>query len=346
MSDFARIFNLLSKFHHESWNNSDVKILPGRHPVESLRVRYWFEGLRQRTALTTAYALEKYFEEEFFRKSSDGKILHYPSKWSRYEQGVITPKAKTLKRVEILAPGSTRELEHPIWSVLRNMHNKYFDPEKIMRCLSSYIQAVIFSTDFTGLSSYSMRQPITGRLLDKLERHPSLDSVACLICLLLEAAEQKRTRRTEKITRVLHNVLLMIGIELQARGIALPFLDLIVTHCLPLGDRPYLKAVMTSRDYVEASAYLNLMAYQNPQSRKKSLDWEQRVRVMHQLVHGERGMDVEFAMRPQFELREEIYELPSEVVQNYNRESKRRVWGWNCIRSGVSEPMPPADLFS
>lgn len=346
MSDFARIFDLLSEFHQQPWNNLGVKINPKRHPVETIRVRYWFEGLRQRTKLTSAYALEQYFEKESFQRDSDGKILHYPSKWSRYEQDIITPKSRTLQRVELLAPGSTRELEHPLWIVLRNMHRKSFVPGKIMRDLSPDIQAVVFSSGFTGLSSYSVREPVTSRLLDKLERRCSLDSVACLLCLLLEAAEQKRVSRVEKITHALHNVLLMMGVELQARAVALPFFDLMIANYLPLGDSLYLKAAMTSRDYIEASAYLNLMVYQNPQNRKKNLTWAQRVKVMHQLVHGKRGLDIEFAMRQLFELRSAIDELPIELVEKNNRESKARAWGWRCIRSGVSEPIPPDDLFN
>lgn len=341
MSDFARIFGLLSEFHQQTWNNSGVKINPKRHPAETLRVRYWFEGLRQRTKLTSAYALEQYFQKESFRRSSDGKILHYPSKWSRYEQDVITPKSKTLRRVELLAPGSTRELEHPLWMVLRNMQRKSFSPEKMMRDLSPEIQAVVFSSGFSGLSSYSEREPVTGRLLDKLERRCGLDSVACLLCLLLEAAEQKRLSRIEKTTRALHNVLLMMGIELQARAVAVPFFDLMIANFLSLGDSPYIKAAMTSRDYIEASAYLNLMVYQNPQNRNKNLTWAQRVKVMHQLIHGKRGLDVEFAMRPLFELRGVMDETPIELVEKNERESKSRAWGWHCIRSGVSQNLPP-----
>lgn len=343
MSDFNRIFNLLSEFHQQEWNKSSTKINPRRHPIETLRVRYWLEGLRQRTAIKSAYALEQFFEEESFRRNSDGTILHYRSKWSRYEQDLITPKSKTLKRVELLAPGSTRELEHPLWIVMRHLYGKPFDAEMIMKKLSSEIQSVVFSSDFAGLSSYSLREPVTGRLLDKLERCACLDSVACLLCLLFEAVEQQRTRVKEKIIRTLHNVMLMIGIELQARCTAIPFLDLITAHIFSLGDRPYLKASMTSHDYVEASAYLNLMVFNNHKNRKGILTWKQRVRAMHQLIHGKRGMEVEFAMYPKFELKTEVGEVPVELTQKNNRDLKRRVWAWRYIYSDVLGTMWPID---
>ena len=346
MSDFNRIFNLLSEFHKQEWNKSAAKINLRRHPIETLRVRYWLEGLRQRTAIKSAYALEQYFEEESFRRNSDGTILHYRSKWSRYEQDLVTPKSKTLKRVELLAPGSTRELEHPLWIVMRHLYGEPFDSEIIMKTLSSEIQSLVFSSGFAGLSSYSLREPVTGRLLDKLERCACLDSVACLLCLLFEAVEQQRTCVTEKIIRALHNVMLMIGIELQARCAAIPFLDLITAHVFSLGDKPYLKASMTSHDYVEASAYLNLMVYNNYQNRKRILTWRQRVRVMHQFIHGRKGMEVEFAMYPQFELRTEVGEVPVELFQKNNRDLKRRAWAWSYIYSSVLGTMSSADSDS
>lgn len=67
---------------------------------------------------------------------------------------------------------------------------------------------------------------------------------------------------------------------------------------------------------------------------------------MHQLIHGVRGFDVEFAMRPKFEIRFGANGLPRDLVQKNNFELERRAWGWRCIRTGVSEPMPSADLLS
>lgn len=46
---------------------------------------------------------------------------------------------------------------------------------------------------------------------------------------------------------------------------------------------------------------------------------EQRVRVMHQFIHGERGLDVEFAKRPQFQLMPEVYELLAKFSKKQSR---------------------------
>jgi hypothetical protein len=56
---------------------------------------------------------------------------------------------------------------------------------------------------------------------------------------------------------------------------------------------------------------------------------EQRVRVMHQFIHGERGLDVEFAKRPQLQLMPEVYELLAKffkkTIASHNLESGGRV---------------------
>ncbi|MNF62595.1 hypothetical protein D3C84_442790 [compost metagenome] len=139
-----------------------------------------------------------------------------------------------------------------------------------MRTLSVDVKAVIFSSGFSGLTAYSKREPVTQRLLDKLEKRLSLDCVACLICLVLEATQQKRSVTAVKVVLTLHNVLLMIGVELQARHIALPFLDWIIEHILPLGILPHLKVWMIGSDYVQASVHLNAMVYQTENTRGKA----------------------------------------------------------------------------
>ncbi|WP_371356013.1 hypothetical protein ACA087_05450 [Pseudomonas chlororaphis] len=345
MSDFQRIVEIHAAFPHEVRNNFCERNAPRRNPIETMRVRYWYEGLKQRTLLTSAYALEQHFEKDSFKRNSNGTIRHYRNKWSGYEKDKNTPKSETLERVELLAPGSTRELEHPLWEIMRSIDKKSIDIDAYLRKLSVDVQAVVFSSGFSGLSAYSNREPVTRRLLDKLEKRASLDCVACLICLVIEATQQKRSLTAVKVALTLHNVLLMIGIELQARHIALPFLDWIIERILPLGVLPHLKVWMTSSDYVNASAHLNAMVYQSKSRRGKNLDWPQRVKVMHQLIHGKMGFDVEYAMTPQFELRSDLKGIPPEFVTNFERASALRTWGWEVILEGRSERFPPADLL-
>lgn len=48
------------------------------------------------------------------------------------------------------------------------------------------------------------------------------------------------------------------------------------------------------------------------------MEWSQRVKVMQRLIHGHMGMDVEYAMTPQFELRSYLDDIPAEFVKDSN----------------------------
>ncbi|MNR26919.1 hypothetical protein D3C85_1441620 [compost metagenome] len=162
---------------------------------------------------------------------------------------------------------------------------------------------------------------------------------------MLVANEQNRRVLAVKAARTTHNVLLIIAIELQSRGVAIGLLDWVITNILPLGVMPHLGVWMNSSDYIHASAHLNSMVYQNPQRRRKCLEWRQRTKVMGRLIHGGMGLDVEHAMRPQFKLRDDVGEIQAELIEEFNQTSALRTWGWTCILEGRSEPFPPADLF-
>ncbi|KQN42151.1 hypothetical protein ASE98_13165 [Pseudomonas sp. Leaf48] len=345
MTDISRVNGVDIEDTQKKRNKFYEKNSTPRSPIETMRVRYWYEGLKQRTLLSSAYALEKYFEKESFKRNGNGTIRHYRSKWSGYDKDLNTPKSETLKRVELLAPGSTRELGHPLWEIMRSVGKKSVDADAYMRTLSVDIQAVIFSSEFSGLSAYSKRVPVTQRLLEMLEKRASLDCVACLICLILEATQQKRSATAVKAARALHNVLLMIAIELQARKIASPFLDWVIEHILPLGVLPHLKLWMITSDYVFASAHVNVMVYQTASRQGKSLDWPHRVKVMQRLIQGRMGFDVYYAMRPHFEIRSDLKDIPIKLVKDFERASKLRTWGWKCILEGRSERVPPKELF-
>ncbi|AKF47403.1 hypothetical protein SAMN05444506_104277 [Pseudomonas syringae] len=341
MTDFERILNIYSDYALGLRSKNDEKKTAGRGPVELLRVDYWYEGLKQRTGLGSAYAMELYFENESFKRNANGTIRHYRSKWSRYEQNTISPKAKTLATVEQLAPGSTHEINHPLWQIMDSVDkDKETNFDEYFKILSFDIQAVLFSGESVGISTCSIREPVTQLLLDKLERRAGLDALACLIAIMLEAKKRQRKSLMPKVALVLHNVLLIVAIELESRGVGSRILDWIIRNILPLGLLPHLDLWMTSNDYIHASAYLNLMVYQNPQRRGKRLPWKARVKVMGQLMHGAMGFDVQHAMRPQFELRSDIGEIPAEISKEFEQATSLRTWGWTCIRAGKVEPFP------
>lgn len=345
MSDFKRIQEIYSDYANSLRKEIPENINPRNNTVEMLALSYWFQGLRQRTGLKTAYALELYFEKESFRRNSNGTIRHYRSKWSRYEQNMISPKAKTLSRVELLAPGSTRDLNHPLWTLMKQIiQNERIDFDGYFRTLSIDIQLVLFSNSSDVFWDSSRREPTTQLLLDKLERRASIDSLSALIAIVVEANHLRRKSLAVKAASSLHRVLLMLAMELQARGVAICLTDWLAINVLPLGTPDHLQVCMTSTEYIYASAHLNTMVYQHPQRRGRSLPWKQRTKIMLKLIAGDMGFDVMHAMRPEYELRTDIGDISGDLIQEFKKMSALRNWGWKCIIDGTPQVTPPTSF--
>ena len=345
MSDFERIIGIYESIAKELRNKIVATTAKARATHDAIRVAYWYEGLKQRTGIETPYGLELHFEGEAFKRNTDGTIRHYPNKWSGYERNLTTPKKKTLARVERLAPGSTHDLEHPLWDLIRELdqgHTPEYD--RLLKSLSVDILKVLFSSCQSGFSIYSGRVKSTQILLDKLERRASLDALTGLIALMLEAVGRKEDEFLLRAAQSIHNVLLMVTIELASRKVADQVVNWIVDKILPLGAPPNLKFAMSSKDYIEASAYLNLMVYQNSKRKGRDLTWPQRVKVMSQLINGRMSYDVYYAMRPKYDLVTESSKVCTQALHKFKRHLALREWGWSIIKSGEIAHFPPVDL--
>lgn len=57
------------------------------------------------------------------------------------------------------------------------------------------------------------------------------------------------------------------------------------------------------------------------------------------------GIHVLHAMRPQFELRTDIGEIPDDLVKEFKKTSALRTWGWMCIADGTPQVVPPVALL-
>lgn len=80
--------------------------------------------------------------------------------------------------------------------------------------------------------------------------------------------------------------------------------------------------------------------------RGKSLSWKLRIRLMCKLIAGGMGIDVMYAMRPQFALRIDVGEIAVDLVKEFKTASALRSWGWMCIIDGTPQWVPPTSLLS
>ncbi|WP_213938224.1 hypothetical protein [Pseudomonas sp. dw_612] len=166
-----------------------------------------------------------------------------------------------------------------------------------------------------------------------------MDMLACLIWLLRESAES-RSVDTVRIGHALHNVLIIMALELYSLRIALPLLQLLIQYILPLGLPLYHRMGMSSFDYLSASGHLNRIAYESLKAPKQSLEWGERAKIMQQLINGKFGEDVRFAMLPKFELDGAAGGIPINVLEVHENVSRLSKWGWTCVLSYERLPGP------
>ncbi|MBH3442323.1 hypothetical protein I5L59_01855 [Pseudomonas moraviensis] len=332
MIDLKGVFEIIEQFHLPKRNLLNVDATNGRETLKSLSIRFWFENLRRRTGLPTAYSLEHFFEPASFIRDQNDSISSYRNKWIRYEDGIHRPQPGLLRTVEEKCHGSTRDLNHPLWRVLDLSDQKILRGDSYLRTLAPGVQTVVFSQEDDAPLIQSSRLPVTPVLLNRLARKANLDALACLIWLLRESA-QERGVYTGRICMVLHQVLLMMAMDLHAMKVARPLLQILVSLILPLAMESHERVALSVDDYIEASARLNILVYRTSVGKGHSLPWSKRTRVMLKLVDLSYGFDIFFAMGKPFRIDDSVPTLSPELHRLAAMEKHDADWGWKCLRS-------------
>ncbi|UTW07988.1 hypothetical protein [Pseudomonas benzenivorans] len=296
--------------------------------LESLRTRYWYESLKQRFSLSGPSQMERCLEPDAVTWNEDGRKKHSSNKWGRYRDGGRL-RQTTLAKVEKNAPGSMRIFNHPLWDVLDFENKEVMEGEAFLQLLSAELQVVLFKRKPIGINSYVERVPVNRFLLRKLELRADLEVLACLTWLLREAAAKKCSNAKE-IGDSLHNVLLMMALELHALRVALPLLQHFIGRVLPLGLPRYHQIAITPIQYLELAGALNKLVF-NIKGQSKVLQWESRVRNMYRLLSGDFGLDVPLAMSLPTEPDRKLSWIPLKVIKQFKSFAWSRNYGWKSV---------------
>ncbi|MBD0679935.1 hypothetical protein CGA21_14925 [Pseudomonas sp. PSB11] len=300
--------------------------------ADVLRVRFWYEGVSQRTGINKAYELEQHFEPESFRRRAGNNKLSYRCKWQRYEVGQHTPQDRLAKRVDAHLPGSQQELHHPLWDLLKLKPPCNALNETFLQHLKPDVLAVLFKKT-NEADVYWQRANITRGLMKKLECIASLDALAALIWLMREALSKDNRKTTEELAQSIYKVLIMRSIWWEERKLAAPLVELFIQRILPLGSPPNLIFSMNTELLVEASTLLNLIVHQTPAGKRDKLVWQQRVRIMRKLLSGDMGLDVPFALAPIYVAAPGKPMIREAVLDTLQWQNRLRQIGWDNILS-------------
>lgn len=322
--------------------------VPGkrRDVMDVIRTAYWYYGVLSRSGRTSAYGMEKLFEPpESFRKSDAGQQQHR-NKWQRYARGAHTPGTELVKRVDNQFPGSATELNHVLWETLRPQAILPAEGDSLLRRLGPDVQMMIFDFDRSGVGASYWRRKANGRLLGRLERRASIDSLACLTVLFREAAALRERSFAFEIANRIYRVLLMLGIELAERRVARELFNVYVERVFPLAGWQNRRFCFSEFNYLPAALRLNALVYETKETKGKSLSWQERVPMMVKLLEGDFGFDVKFALMPTLVFDPTVGPADDDAEDHIEFQRRARVWGWDCLRNGRIGKFPPTEVWT
>lgn len=276
--------------------NFDVLL---KSQLKRLKIVNWYNLIRIRAGLTTAHSLQRKFEPHTFVRRP-GELTFNSNKWRNYRDGKHKPNQDLIKEVEIRIPGSALEVDHPLWVVLDVSRNLDFCFNELLMKLGPRIQNAIF--DMSQQSpNYLLRKRSNKQIANAISKIADLNSLAALTILMREAIDWHKQSDANFWAKETYNMLLMLGLELHQRNIAIPIIDLYRSIFFDFAGYDGLAFRDTIQDIVFASASLAILVFQFPENQNASLSWEKRAKYMRKLLKNEKQDDFLFALNPLFE---------------------------------------------
>lgn len=183
----------------------DKPVISHRLNVDYLKVQLWYENIKRQLNLTTAYQIERYFED-ITEKNTDTRTP-IKNKWSRYQKGQHTPRKSLVALVEKHIPNSTQILNHPLWEIIKKTETISENIGAFMETLSAEVQLIVYKTNTTKyLLNYDNK---IGKKLIKLSNY---DSLAALFIYWIKAYSLKEIEKTQQISEKIYFNLQVISI--------------------------------------------------------------------------------------------------------------------------------------
>lgn len=190
--------------------------------ADVVRVKYWYWAVRAGSRCKSARALEWLLENQHFH-DADGGRLSYPGKWKGYENGKHVPKPRLIGLVStkfVWAYGLEREINHPIWFLLREKGSTTGRFEHWLAQLEPRVQQAVLRRPndivFSGYARLAYSDVVGRRLV----RLANLDALACLILYWRESSHMGRTDEARKQAHRIYQLLVILGTHFEDRQIA------------------------------------------------------------------------------------------------------------------------------
>ncbi|WFP49313.1 hypothetical protein PL263_14550 [Methylomonas sp. EFPC3] len=206
-----------------TYQKNNLKIPRSLDPIQILRVRYWYEGVRIRLGYTQAKQIENHFraklDPNFQEKDPSGK-------WSRYKLGKNTPLAGLIENVNREADGSAKEINHILWDVISLHETDVVAIDTWLNQLKGTEAGnIVFQPKLRHPGQWEPINKLSTPHFRKLLEVGNFDSLAALV-LYWHKANIKGKGDQQPLAYVIFEILLIIGYELDKRKLLGEFFEL------------------------------------------------------------------------------------------------------------------------
>lgn len=313
--------------------------LSQRDEIDVVRTMYWFEGLRIRAGVETAYALERQIEPESFSKNRFGDPIRR-NKWGRYRSGKHTPSESMVAQASRKYPGSEKDLNHVLWHVLKFNGDIGVHANGWLRKLAPELQLLIFEhNDYARIHGGR-------RYLGKLERRASMDCLACLLILLRLNFEHGSYERAWECAQSVFRVLLMLGLQFDERQLGDEIFNIFVRRVFsPLKWDGY-RFCFDNYNFVQSVHILHTFSLNTKQSKGRHLLWHEQVSYMCKIFAGTYyGFDLKFALEPITAPDDDMGPLGEKEQKEFAQRMQIQNWSINNVLDGGKDRFPPSEYF-
>jgi hypothetical protein len=189
-------------------------------------------------------------------------------------------------RVETIAPGGLDEISHVLWDVLKQEQPKKKQIDSWLRRLNLNVSEMMFQLDPLSKELSDKREALDDKLLNKLVGHADIDTLAALTILLHEAVLREQYEQAFKISQHIYQVLLILGMQLQSRGIVEELIDVYCERVFSKITWNGYRFTADRSNFIYISYILDLFGRQQQSANEAdcSLTWEAHLRRIREVV--------------------------------------------------------------
>lgn len=236
--------------------------------VDTIRTVCWFRIVENRLGLQKARQIQRAVGAAGIGRGVAGDVIKN-NKFLDYSKGKHVPHQAVVEQIELMVPRSERELNHPLWMVLRTVGSVRKKIDLWMRQLDPDIQRIAISP------ANQVSAGINRHVLGSFERRAGMDSLAALTMLWRLGYEEGNAEWVWLYAKSIFRVLLLMGAHFERRGVAVDIFQLFVDRVFSLSVYQGKRLALENYDYLTHFQLLELLV-----DEVKARFQEQRVRKM------------------------------------------------------------------